>query len=50
MENNEALRTPEEYVQALKKMNPHIIKGKLLENPYDDEDIKKGSKCYFTWL
>lgn len=42
MENNEALKTPEEYIQALKKMKPKIIKGKLLDNPYDDEDIGKG--------
>ncbi len=42
MENNEALKSPEEYREALKKMNPQIIKGKLVENPYDDEDIKKG--------
>ncbi len=42
MDNNEALKTPEEYFQALKKMKPHIVKGKLLDSPYDDEDIKKG--------
>ena len=42
MENNEALKTPKEYVQALKGMKPHIVKGRLLDNPYDDEDIKKG--------
>lgn len=42
MSKNEALKTSGEYYQALKKMKPHIIKDRLLENPYDDEDIKKG--------
>ena len=42
MSNNEALKTPEEYVEALKKMKPHIVKDKLLDNPYEDEDIIKG--------
>jgi aromatic ring hydroxylase len=42
MEKKEVLRTSEEYREALRKMKPSIIKNKLLENPYDDEDIQKG--------
>jgi aromatic ring hydroxylase len=42
MDDHEALKTSGEYLQALKKMKPHIVKDKLLDNPYDDEDIKKG--------
>lgn len=42
MDNKLALKTSKEYFQALKKMKPHIVKDRLLDNPYDDEDIKKG--------
>ncbi len=42
METPEVLKTPEEYREALKKMNPHIVKDTLLSNPYEDEDIRKG--------
>jgi len=42
MKESDALRTSEEYKEALKKMKPCIIKQKQLENPYEDEDIQKG--------
>jgi len=42
MHNDEILKSSEEYRQALRKMKPHIVKNKRLENPYDDEDIQKG--------
>ncbi len=42
MDHKEALRTSEEYKNALKAMRPSIIKDKLLEEPYEDEDILKG--------
>lgn len=42
MKDNEALRTSEEYRTALKARNPVIIKNKILSQPYDDEDIRKG--------
>lgn len=42
MENQEILRTSKEYENALKKMNLNIIKDKLLEKPYEDQDIQKG--------
>ena len=41
-ENQEILKTSEEYVKALKKMDPCIIKDKLLDKPFEDEDIQKG--------
>ena len=42
MNEKSKLKTPEEYQEALKKMNPCIVKGSQLEKPYEDEDIKKG--------
>jgi len=42
MNEKEALRTSDQYREALKRMNPTIIKDRVLENPYDDEDIQKG--------
>ena len=42
MNDREALRTSDEYRDALREMKPSIIKNKLLEKPYDDEDIQKG--------
>ncbi len=42
MNEKEALRTSEEYREALKRMKPTIIKDRVLENPFDDEDIQKG--------
>jgi 4-hydroxyphenylacetate 3-monooxygenase/4-hydroxybutyryl-CoA dehydratase/vinylacetyl-CoA-Delta-isomerase len=42
MEETTTLRTSEQYREALKRMKPAIIKNKLLEKPYDDEDIQKG--------
>ncbi|MGD2246169.1 MAG: 4-hydroxyphenylacetate 3-hydroxylase N-terminal domain-containing protein [Candidatus Aminicenantes bacterium] len=42
MENQEILRTSKEYEDALKKMKSNIIKEKLLDKPFEDEDIQKG--------
>ena len=41
-EDQEALKTPEEYEAALEAMRPNIIRDRLLEKPYDDPDIQKG--------
>ena len=38
----EALKTGGEYMKALRAMRPSIIRDKLLELPYEDEDIQKG--------
>lgn len=42
MDNHEILKTSKEYENALKKMKSNIIRDKLLEKPYEDEDIQKG--------
>lgn len=42
MDNNEILKTSKEYEDSLKAMKPNVIKDKFLEEPYEDEDIKKG--------
>ncbi|MCK4836313.1 MAG: hypothetical protein KAT17_06735 [Candidatus Aminicenantes bacterium] len=42
MNDQEKLKTSGEYVNALKKMRPNIITDKLLEKPFEDEDIQKG--------
>lgn len=48
MNDQEKLKTSAEYVSALKKMKPNIIKDKLLDKPFDDPDIQKGMNviCY----
>jgi len=42
MSDQEILKTPEEYEEALEAMRPNIIRDRLLEKPYDDPDIQKG--------
>ena len=42
MDKKEILKTSKEYENSLKAMKPNIIKDKLLEKPYEDEDIQKG--------
>ncbi len=42
MEKKEILKTSQEYLAALKAMRPNIIRDRLLEEPYEDEDIQKG--------
>jgi 4-hydroxybutyryl-CoA dehydratase/vinylacetyl-CoA-Delta-isomerase len=42
MSRQEQLKTSKEYENALKKMKPNIIKDKLLEKPFENEDIQKG--------
>jgi len=43
MDDYEKLKSSEEYFEKLKGLTPNIIKDKLLQNPYDDEDIQKGA-------
>lgn len=43
MDNQESLKTPKEYMDALKALKPNIIKDRLLEKPFEDEDIQKGA-------
>ena len=42
MDKIEILKSSKEYEDALKAMRPNIIKDKLLEKPYEDEDIRNG--------
>ena len=48
MDNKTTLKTSSEYMEALKKMKPNIIKDRLLEKPFEDPDIQKGMNviCY----
>jgi len=50
MSKQDRVKTSEDYVNALKKLKPNVITDRLLDKPYEDEDIKRGmnvvSTCY----
>jgi len=50
MSKQDRVKTSEDYVNALKKLKPNVITDRLLDKPYEDEDIVKGmnvvSACY----
>jgi len=48
MSNTDKVKTSEDYVNALKKLKPNVITSKLLDKPYEDEDIKKGMNVVCT--
>lgn len=42
MDDQTILKTSKEYEESLKKLKLNIIKDRLLQKPYEDEDIRKG--------
>ncbi len=48
MSKHDRVKTSEEYVKALKKLKPNVITDRLLDKPYEDEDIKKGMNVVCT--
>lgn len=48
MSTKDKVKTSEDYVNALKKLKPNVITNRLLDKPYEDEDIKKGMNVVCT--